>query len=1146
MIFKRCAKESAPAFFTPIIWKVMRLLIIIMTMGCLHAAADGYSQQVKLNVANTPLATVFQEIEKQSGYIFIWNDDALLHTRVTMKLNNTPIGVALNALFAGTPYMYTIREKSVIVTRKGDKLSRPSSVSFRTTDPDVQQQRISGTVRDREQQPLEGVTVRIKGTSFQTQTNADGHFTLQVAAPGTVTLVFSMVGYESTEIQTGPSSGLEISLKSADNPLEEVVVIGYGTQKKRDLTGAVVQISAEKLDNEAPASVQDLLRGNVAGLNVGYSASAKAGGSLQVRGRKSLTAGGTPLIVVDGVIYNGSLNDINQQDIETLDILKDASSAAVFGAKAANGVIMITTKKGTTGKASINFDANYGLATLATDQPIYDAQGYLTFRQAVIESMNENFKPYQYADPRQLPANISIDEWLAYDPSGGDPVEVWLQRLNMKQVEIDNYKAGRSIDWYDRVFQTGPRQDYTASLSNSKEDVSYYWSLGYQDNKGIIVGDKYSVLRSRLNLENKLTDYLTVGLNTQFSNRDESQVPVAWTQMVNVSPWGSEFEDDGVTLRLSPQDDPAVTANPFLNPAYTDRMQKYANLTSTIFAKVSLPFGISYQANFSPRLEWYKYFNHQSAEHPSWSLRGGMAQRIRSQEYSWQLDNLFKWTKKIGDIHSFDVTFLVNAEKFQSWRDTMTNENFIPSDQLGYHHIGAGTTPIISSDDQYSTGDALMGRVFYSLKDRYMLTLSLRRDGYSAFGQMNPRATFPAAALGWVFTDEPFFRSDWFTYGKLRFSYGINGNRDIGRYRALSQLASGNYLHVRPDGTVVRVPTLEISNMSNEDLRWERTAAYNLGLDFSLWNNRISGSAEVYNMATTDLLVARSLPSLTGHTSVIANLGEVNNKGFEITLQSANIRTEQFSWNTSVNFSLNRNKIVHLYGDTEPITDGNGNVTGQRELDDLTNEWFIGRDIDAIWQLKVLGVYQQDEAEQAARYGLKPGDFKLEDVDDDGKFTNADRQFQGYTTPRFRWTLRNDFQLPGNIDFSFMLYSYWGQKAEFNEAKSMGNGYMDRTNAYIMPYWTPENPINDFARLSSSSGSASYTLYRAKSFIRLDNIAAAYTLPSDLISKARIRNMKVFFSVRNVGFYSPGTFQWDPENDGPTPRNFNLGVNLTL
>src|SRR5690606_36451377 len=413
-------------------------------------------------------------IRSLSGHDFIIEDKSLSDSkRVDISVNGTLEDV-LETAFKNRPFTYSIINNAIVIKRK------PIENSVETKKAIIQTN-VQGKVTDNQGSPLSGVSVLVEGTSKGTSTNDDGTFSLNVARNDV--LVFSYVGFVSREIQYTGQTSLSVVLEPITTEMDEIVVIGYGTQKKRDLTGAVTQINAEKLVNESPSSVQDLLRGNVAGLNVGYSASAKSAGSLQVRGRKSLTAGGTPLIVLDGVIYNGSLNDINQQDIETLDILKDASSAAVFGAKAANGVIMITTKKGTKGKAAISFDANYGLATMANDQPIYDAEGYLTFRQAVIESINENFKPHQFADPRQLPADITISEWLAYDASGGDPVEVWLQRLNMKQVEIENYKAGRSIDWYDRVFQTGPRQDYTASLSNSKDDVSYYWSLGYQDSK---------------------------------------------------------------------------------------------------------------------------------------------------------------------------------------------------------------------------------------------------------------------------------------------------------------------------------------------------------------------------------------------------------------------------------------------------------------------------------------------------------------------------------------------------------------------------------------------------------------------------------------------------------------------------------------
>lgn len=1010
-------------------------------------------------------------------------------------------------------------------------------------------QAVSGIVRSAsDNKPLLGVTVHVNSTNRSTVTNEKGHYQLNGLAPSD-TLSFSFVNYTSVMQVVGNQTQIDITLKPSESILDQVVVIGYGTQKKKDLTGSVSSVNAEKLEDEHPQNIQDILRGNTAGLNIGFDASAEGGGgSLEVRGRKSLNAGGTPLIVLDGVIYYGSLSDINPSDIQTIDVLKDASSAAVYGAKAANGVILITTKKGEGGKPLINFNSTIGVSGLEINQPILTPQGYLNWREDVMKATHANAKPYEYADPRTLPSNISTDEWLAYDASSGDPVTVWLERLNLRPIEVTNYKAGKTINWYDKVFRNGLRQDYNLSISNRKNDMSYYWSVGYANKEGVIVGDKFSTIRSRLNLEAKLTSFLKVGLNTQFSDRDGSQVPASWGQMINVSPWGSMYtNDDNTALRLSPQDDEPVSTNPLIDQAYTERLQKYDNIVSSIYANIKLPFGISYQLNFSPEFGWRKYFNHQSSKHPRWALQGGIATRTESQVYRWQVDNLITWNHTFNQIHKVTVTLLANAEKYQSWQNTMTNNGFSPTDDLGYHDIGSGTQPVMSSNDTYSTGDALMGRIFYSLKDRYLLTTSLRRDGYSAFGQKHPRATFPSVALGWVFTNESFFKSEWLTYGKLRLSYGINGNRDIGQYTALSQLSSDVYEHVGSNGVVIPMTTLQIVTMSNPDLKWEKTKAYNLGLDFTLVKEILSGSIDAYKMFTTDLLVRRSLPPIVGFPYVMANLGEVQNRGLEITLNSKNIDRNNFSWRSSLNFSLNRNKIAHLYGDMEDIHDASGKVIGQKELDDVTNKWFIGHAIDAIWDLKVLGVYQTSDEAEAKKYGVSPGDFKLQDVVNDGKLDNADRQFLGYTTPRFRWSLRNEFTFFKNINLSFLLYSYWGQKGTFNEAKNSAlSRYLDRQSSYAIPYWTPENPTNDYARLSSNNGSTTYDVYRDKSFIRIDNIAASYSLPKNLVNKVKIQDAKVFFNIKNVYFYSPGTFLWDPENTGPTPRTTSIGVNLTL
>lgn len=1004
---------------------------------------------------------------------------------------------------------------------------------------------VTGIVRDMTGEPLPSVTVEVKDETGSTKTDSIGQFTIPVSSLN-ATLTVRALGYLTVDHPLNGNQRVELQLTPSAYDLDEVVVVGYGTARKKDLTGAVTQVSAEKLENETPNSVQDLLRGNVAGLNVGFAASAKGTGSLQVRGQKSLNAGGTPLIVLDGVIYNGDLTDINPTDIQQVDVLKDASSAAVYGAKAANGVIIVTTKQGKSGIPAINFNLNNGFTSNAQQQPVYGPEGYLNFRRDVLESTNENAKPYQFWNPQQLPADISIDEWLAYDASSGDPTDVWLKRLNLKQVEIDNYKAGRTIDWYDRVFHTGRLQDYNLSVSNAKEGISYYYSLGYEDNQGVVVDDRFKTLRSRLNIEGDITRFLKVGVRTQFSDRDESQVPVNWQAMVYASPWGSEFQEDGHTLRLSPQDDPAVTSNPFLNPAYTDRSQKYTNLISTLFAHVKLPFGITYQLNYSPRFQWYRYFNHQSSEHPTWAANGGMAARNQSVEFSWQVDNLLKWNKTLADVHYFDVTLLANAEKFQYWLTNTSNQGFSPDDQLGYHDIGSGIKPVISSNDEYSTGDALMGRFFYSYDNRYLITLSARRDGYSAFGQKNPRAFFPSVAVGWTFTEESFAMPSWLNFGKIRLSYGVNGNRDIGRYAAISKIVSDNYIHIGNNDEVKKITTLEVSSMSNRDLKWERTAATNLGLDFAVLNNRVSGNIELYNTSTSDLLVMRSLPRLVGYNSVMTNLGEVNNRGVEVAINSINLQKERFTWNTSFNISYNRNRIVHLYGDMEDIHDAAGNVVGQKEADDRTNKWFIGRSIDEIWDLKVLGVYQVGEEEEAARYGVKPGDFKIEDVNNDGKYTDEDRQFLGNTVPKFRSSLRNEFSFLKCIDFSFMVYAYWGHKGTFNEAKNIGNQYLDRTNFYVLPYWTSQNPLNDFAQLSSSDGGSSYNVYRNKSFLRIDNIALAYRLPQPILSRVKITNMKVFANIKNAALYTPGFFLWDPESTGPTPRTITLGVNVTL
>jgi TonB-linked SusC/RagA family outer membrane protein len=1008
----------------------------------------------------------------------------------------------------------------------------------------AQEVKITGTILDETEMALPGVTVLLKGTTSGTTTDLDGKYS--ITAPQSGVLVYSFIGYDPIEMEIGNQSVIDLRMNPNTSDLEEVVVIGYGTAKKRDITGAVSSVNPSKLENENPNSVQDILRGNAAGLNVGLSTSAKGGGSLQVRGQTSLNAGNSPLLVLDGAIYYGELSDINPNDIENLEVLKDASAAAVFGAKAANGVILITTKKGSIGKPTIKFNVNSGLANLSTFPDVYGPEGFVSWREDVFKSINAGgYDPYEFSDPRTLPSNIPLDDWMAYDGSSGDPVTVWLQRLNMQPEEIKNYKAGTPVDWKDKIFQTGFRQDYTVSLSGRNENINYYWSLGYLKNEGVIIGDEYSTIRSRVNLEGKVNNWLSVGINTQFALSDDSHVPIKddpapmyarWGLLRTLSPWGSEYNEDG-SYKWRPNDEVSGGNHPSYDLSHTDRNQKGFSINSTLFASIKLPFGFNFRTNFSPRFEYNDRYFHKSAEHAEWGAQGGIASRNEYKQYYWQIDNILTWQKTFGEKHDFNATFLANAEKFQSWDNTMTNNGFEPHDRLGYHNIGGGINPIISSNDEYSTGDALMGRLIYSYNGKYSTTVSVRRDGYSAFGQSNPRALFYSAAVGWIFSDESFVNLPWLDFGKLRFSWGSNGNRDIGRYVALSDLNTGKYFYQKPSGELYLVNQLYVNRMQNSNLQWERTESFNLGLDFSVLKTRLTGTIEMYKMSTRDLLVKRSLPDFLGFSFVWDNLGQVDNNGFELTLNSTNYERSNFVWRSSANFQLNRNKIKSLYGDL----DANG-----KELDDIGNKWFIDHAIDQIWNYKTQGIWQSNEAEQAADYGVKPGDYKIEDVDGDGLYGNADRQFQGYTEPRFRWSLRNEFTFFNNFDMSFMLYSYIGHSGSFNQMKNR-DGFLDRTSSYVTPYWTEENSNNEWARLNSSEGGAGgYSVYRKRSFIRLENISMGYNFPKQIVEKIKITNLRVYGNIRNVGYYAPKWDLWDPEISEPVPRFFTLGIDVTL
>ncbi|MDR0429390.1 MAG: SusC/RagA family TonB-linked outer membrane protein [Tannerellaceae bacterium] len=1010
----------------------------------------------------------------------------------------------------------------------------------------AQNSRIVGSVTDTDGAPIIGAIVIVKGTSIGTVTNVSGNYEISTGN-GAFTLVFSYIGYKVLEVEVTPGRNrIDVVLQEETQLLDELVVIGYGTVRKRDLTGSVAHVGRETIETKVATSVADFLKGSIAGVNININNDAQGGGSIQVRGPASLQASTSPLIVLDGNIYYGNISDINPNDIESIDVLKDASSTAIYGSKGSAGVIMVNTKRGQSEKPLITLSTKLGLSNLRKIPPLPTPNEYVQ-RRADYWKTIDYFNPESqqkgsgyYDNPENLPVGVTKEQWVAYDPSfSGNYTETWLNRLQFNDIEIKNYIAGNTADWRDEIYRTGIRQDYNLAFSGHTPKVNYYTSFGYQNNQGFTVGDNFNVVRGRVNLETNITDWLKIGTNTQFANRSDNDVTANTGNADVISPFGDIYEEDG-TIKRYPTNDARI-ANPLLAHFVDDYFYRVQTLNSTIFARMKLPLGVSLQTNVNNRFGWRKdyYFN---SDIKYGITAGGQASRNNFSDYEWLIDNILNWNYSFTDKHRIDAIFVVSSEKYQFWDSKSSNEGFVPNSNLGFHNLNAGINPMTQSNDEVQTGNAILGRINYYLMNRYLLTASLRKDGFSAFGINNPYGTYPAFAGAWQLSEEPFLRNmKQINNLKLRISWGESGNRDIGRYVALSKLnVTDNII----DGENVK--GVWTDNLANSDLKWERTRATNIGLDFSLFNNRISSVIDVYYNKTTDLILSRSLPTIIGYSSVIANLGQVDNKGLEITVSSLNIDIpKRFRWETSLMFSTNKNIIRHLYGDMVNILDEDGNVIGEREDDDVQNNWYIGHSIHDIYDYKMIGIWQLGEEEDAKKYGKQPGDPKLLDIDEDGKMTQNDKVWQGTLVPKYRASLRSSMTLFENIDFSFLLrgeFNYW---AVDNMPRNEDNRYFDRSNSIKTEYWMPDNPSNKFARLGSNSSNPTVNIYKRRDYLRLQNASFSYRVPSHLLTRYSIESLRVSANVDNAFVITNWTY-FDPENRERSPFIFTMGFDISF
>ena len=1049
---------------------------------------------------------------------------------------------------------------------------------------------VKGQVTDKNGEPVIGATVKVKNAAnVGTVTDFEGNFDLK-AAPTNGTLVVSYIGFKTKEIAYKNGQTLNITIEEDAETLQEVVVVGYGTMRKKDLTGSVVQIDPSKIADQNPGSVQDLLRGTP-GLQIGFDSSAKgSGASIQLRGQNSLYTSGShnsPLIILDGMQFAGELSEINPDDIEQIDVLKDASSAAIYGAKAASGVIIISTKKGKQGKPIINVSMNLAANSKAAYRDVFSASEYMTYREDWYKAQTYGYREDgtwgYYGKDSGIPTGyydnfnnisqygISQDQWASNGPktlqAGESMLSLYARRMGFDAdaaLVMENFLAGKTYNWEDATFRTGFNQDYNASISGATDRVNYYLGFGYLKNQGAIQGDDYHAYRANMKLNAKITDWLEVGANVNFQDRsDESQaVPLGsnyWDDnQLRESPYASRYDENGNEIQYPRTGNPTNGGyNYHFQQQYIGLEKGYTVLNTIFNAKVTLPFGITYQFNIAPRYQWFYDRYHMSAELPNSDPATRGVNRNSSKTFNWNLNNTLTWDRTFANLHHVTVTLAQEAEENRYWSDNISARNITPTDVLGFHYISGANKEqsSFSTNDTHYTAAAYLGRIFYGFMDRYMLTATVRRDGYSAFGQNNPWANFWSLGASWVLSEEKFAQDwKWLDMAKLRLSYGTNGNRSLAdTYLALSNLANGGlYAYYKYGSTSQEVlNALSVDRLGNPNLEWEKTSSWNFGIDFAVINKRLSGSIDIYHKKTHDMIMSQRLPNFTGFSSITTNLGEVTNTGFEITLNTKNIETKDFKWGTSLGFSYNKNKIKHLYYEYDE--DG-------KEIDDTSNGWFIGKPIGEIWYWKTDGIWQANEAEEAALVNQKPGDPKVVNVyteDDkilaDGTrvpvYNDKDRVYQGTTQPPIYWNMRNDFQYK-DFTFSFSMYSYMGHKSlsgNWLNGDNSGSMFTQTCNTYKKEYWTPENPTNEYARLNAvgPSGVTGINKLYNRSFVRVDNITLGYTIPRDITNKWGIQRVHVTAGIHNA--FTIDSWEYgDPETGGFANRQFQFGLNVTL
>lgn len=992
---------------------------------------------------------------------------------------------------------------------------------------------IKGTISDKTG-PIIGANVIIKGTTNGVITDIDGNFTLENVKKGDI-LQVSFIGYSTKEIKISNNNNLHIQLDEDTQSLEEVVVVGYGSQRKSDLTGGVTAVGEDKLGLVSTNNLMDKLAGQIPGLNIS-TGNAQPGEdqTLRIRGNNSLTASNDPLIVMDGIPYSGSLGDIDPDIIESMSVLKDASSAAIYGSRGSNGVILIQTKKGRQGKTTVTYKGQVGMAETERRLDMMSGDEYLQYL-------------YDY---NHLKNGIPYDQLTPESVLGAD--------------ELANYKAGRTIDWQDKMFRQALVTNHQISLTGGTESTTYMASISRLRQDGVVRNTGMKRTNISLNINQNLGKWLKIGMSMQAIQKEYGGELPYLEAGLKMSPFGTYSDEEG-NLEYYPMSRNTLFYNPMSDcDAIEDKTNR--NVFISTFADITLPVkGLSFRTNFG-----YNYRNNfVGTYYGRNTLTGSKVDGAASIEnthywdYTWE--NILKYENTFGK-HKIDATDLFSIQETSKQYSKQSAESFV-NDEGGYHNMAGGEkNKSLSSSLTETALLSYMIRLNYAYAGKYLLTLTGRSDGYSAFGANNKYAFFPSAAAAWNISSEEFMENtrNWLDMMKLRVSYGANGNQGINAYQTLDRLSLTQYIWGDGGNTVngVYLPT---NGVGNPNLKWETTYTFNTGIDFGLFNGRLSGNIDFYIANTKDLLMNRTVPYMNGYRSILDNIGQTRNVGVEFALNSINIETKDFLWKTNVNFSLNRDKIIKLQ---------------ENGKDDITNKWFIGEPTNVYYDYNVIGTWQTDDprwkclvekdnagniiSEKWGYYtddwkeiqkGAEPGSAKLEDVDGDGVITADDKKIIGSKLPSFLMSMTNNFTYK-DFYMSFVLNGVFGQWRQMHDQNF--DRWMPEFN-YLsdMNYWTESNPTNEMTS-PSYVPYEKHSFYKKMNYVQLKNITIGYNIPKTFTQKLGITSARVDVSVNNVCTFSniKNALNYDnaKANDDekgvvvgyPTARSYMLGLNVTF